>query len=362
MSVLANSTVLWRGSDHGEGWKSRVRRTEWLDWRDSEKFSNDLRASHPTAFHVSYVLIEPMNAKLSLFLSTLPLVAQAPAKIDINVDGKPFATFNSGVDANKPYLWPIRSANGKIVTRRWPMEKNTGESTDHPHHRGLWFSYDEVNGYHFWGNDPSWVLKDPRIGKIVVKTVKYDERAHRLIAEFDWTAPGGKVILHENRVMTFRPGAQQRIVDVDITLIGPEKVVFGDTKEGAFAIRLADSMTEKSHGGAMVNADGARGMKNVWGKRSNWVDYSGNIDGEKIGVVIFDAATNPRHPTYWHARDYGLFALNPFGQHAFDPSQPESNWTLDAGQPLRFRWRVVIHSGDAETAHIGEMYNHWRPE
>jgi hypothetical protein len=312
--------------------------------------------------HASYVLIEPMNSKLLLFLSTLPLVAQAPAKIDINVDGKPFATFNSGVDANKPYLWPIRSAGGKIVTRRWPMEKDTGESTDHPHHRGLWFSYDGVNGYHFWGNDPSWESKDPKIGKIVVKTVEYDEKANRLTGEFDWTAPGAKVVLHENRVMTFRGGPQQRIVDFDITLTGPERVVFGDTKEGAFAIRLADSMTEKSSGGEMVNAEGARGMKNVWGKRSNWVDYSGLIDGEKIGVAIFDAASNPRHPTYWHARDYGLFALDPFGQHAFDPSQPENNWTLDAGQSLRFRWRVVIHSGDAGSAHIGDIYDHWRPE
>ena len=242
------------------------------------------------------------------------------------------------------------------------MEQNTGESTDHPHHRGLWFSYDGVNGYHFWGNDPSWESKDPKIGKIVVKTVEYDKKANRMTGEFDWTAPGGKVVLHENRVMTFRGGPQQRIIDFDITLTGPEKVVFGDTKEGAFAIRLADSMTEKSHGGEMVNADGARGMNNVWGKRSNWVDYSGNIDGEKIGIAIFDAASNPRHPTYWHARDYGLFALDPFGQHAFDPTQPESNWTLDAGQPLRFRWRVVIHPGGAESAHIGEMYDHWRPE
>ena len=246
--------------------------------------------------HASYVLIEPMNSKWLLFLSILPLVAQPPSKIDIDVDGKPFATFNSGVDANKPYLWPIRSAGGKIVTRRWPMVQNTGESNDHPHHRGLWFSYDGVNGYHFWGNDPAWESKDPKIGKIVVKTIEYDDKANRLAGEFDWTAPGGKVILHENRVMTFGGAPNLRTIDIDITLTGPEKVVFGDSKEGALAIRLADSMTEKSHGGEMVNAEGARGMKNVWGKRSNWVDYSGLIDGEKIGVAIFDAASNPRHP------------------------------------------------------------------
>jgi hypothetical protein len=86
------------------------------------------------------------------------------------------------------------------------------------------------------------------------------------------------------------------------------------------------------------------------------VDYSGAINGEKLGVAIFDSPANPRFPTYWHSRDYGLFALNPFGQKAFDPQAEESHWTLAAGQSLKFRWRVVIHPGDTASAHIAEMY------
>jgi hypothetical protein len=291
----------------------------------------------------------------------LPLTAQVSDKIDIDVDGKPFTTFYSGADANKPYLWPLRSADGKIVTRRWPMEKDTGESHDHPHQRGLWFSYDDVNGVHFWGNDPSQAAKDPKSGKIVTKKASLSGAGRRktLTTEFDWTGPDGQALLHENRVTTFPSDPQLRIMDFDIALTAAEHVVFGDTKEGAFAIRLADSMTEKSHGGEMVNAEGGHGMKDVWGKRSNWVDYSGDVGGEKLGVAMFDALSNPRHPTYWHSRDYGLFALDPFGQHAFDPSQPESHWTLDAGKSLHFRWRVVIHAGDAQSAHIAELYEKW---
>jgi hypothetical protein len=97
-------------------------------------------------------------------------------------------------------------------------------------------------------------------------------------------------------------------------------------------------------------------MAEVWGHRSKWVDYSGAINGEKLGVAIFDSPANPRFPTYWHSRDYGLFALNPFGQKAFDPQAEESHWTLAAGQSLKFRWRVVIHPGDTASAHIAEMY------
>ncbi len=105
-----------------------------------------------------------------------------------------------------------------------------------------------------------------------------------------------------------------------------------------------------------MDADGRVGMAKVWGKRSNWVDYSADVDGEKLGVAMFDHSSNPRHPTYWHARDYGLFALNPFGQNAFDPAKEESHWTVPKGQKIAFRWRVVIHPGDVESAHVADLY------
>ena len=93
------------------------------------------------------------------------LVAQTPSKdeIAVNIDGKPFTIFHYGNDANKPFLAPLRSASGKIVTRGFPMEKLPGESHDHLHHRGLWFSYDDVNGVKFWENDPSYTKG--RIGR-----------------------------------------------------------------------------------------------------------------------------------------------------------------------------------------------------
>lgn len=297
-----------------------------------------------------------MGARHLFLLLLLPLAMWAGSdQVDVNLEGKPFTTFHYGAEANKPYLAPLRSASGKIVTRRYPMEKIEGESRDHVHHRGLWFSYDDVNGIKFWGNDPSYKGSD--IGRIVVKSAKLEPNGGSPVmkAVMNWNDPSGKTLLVENRTMTFTAKPAMRIIDFDITLTAPEKVVFGDTKEGAFAIRLADALNEK-HGGTMVNAEGAEGMKNVWGKRSNWVDYFGTLDGEQLGIAIFDHPSNPRHPTYWHSRDYGLFALDPFGQHAFDPTAPESHWTVEAGGSLHFRWRVVIHSGDVNSAHIGSLY------
>lgn len=295
--------------------------------------------------------------------SAIALSAQVqfrPDKIDIAVDGTPFTTFCFGADVGKPYLAPLRSATGKIVTRHYPMEKIEGETRDHPHHRGLWFSYDDVNGVKFWENDPSYT--NPKIGHIVVTKAEWKDGATggagTLGATMEWRDPQGKVLLVEDRTMLFHSDPVLRIIDFDIKLTPSSPVTFGDTKEGAFAIRLADSLAEKKTG-KMVNAEGQSGMSNVWGKRSAWVDYSGEVDGEKLGVAIFDHPGNERYPTYWHSRDYGLFALNPFGRKAFDKNAEQSHWTIDAGQSLRFRWRVVIHPGDAAAAKIADLYKQY---
>jgi len=276
----------------------------------------------------------------------------------VNVNGKPFTTFHYGEASGKPYLAPLRSASGKVVTRHFPMEIVPGESRDHLHHTGLWFSYDDVNGVKFWENDPTYTK--PHMGRIVVRNAEWKDgdRSGTLIAAMEWRDPEGKILLVEDRDMVFYPDPKLRTIDFRITLTAAQDVTFGDTKEGAFAIRLAENFTERK-GGRIVDADGRATMAKVWGKRSAWVDYSADIDGEKLGVAIFDHPQNPRHPTYWHARDYGLFALNPFGRNAFDQSQEESQWKLPKGQKVLFRWSVVIHPGDAETGRVAELYKEY---
>ncbi len=231
---------------------------------------------------------------LSLLLF-VPVMGWAAAdKIDIDLEGQPFTTFEyGGGEAGKGHIWPVRSPSGKIVTRHFPMEKVEGESQDHLHHWGLWFAYDDVNGIKFWENHPSY--KAPNKGVIVVQSAELKPGAgsKAIHAVMNWNGPDGKTILREDRVMTFISKPALRIVDFDITLTAPEKVVFGDTKEGAFAIRLADALTEK-RSGSMVAPKAPEGMKNVWGKRSiGWI--ASELEGEQLGIAIFDHPSNPRH-------------------------------------------------------------------
>ena len=293
-----------------------------------------------------------MKLQLLMFFAAA-LTAQVHFRAEdvaISVDGKPFAVFQYGVEANKPFLSPLRSASGKTVTRLFPMQVVPGESRDHLHHRGLWFSYDDVNGVKFWENDPSY--KRGKIGKIVVKSVKWkDGAAGTLTALMDWQDPDGKSLLSESREMTFSGDAKLRTVDTKITLTAATDVSLGDTKEGAFAIRLAEAFTEK-RGMKMTDSEGRAGMVNIWGKRAKWVDYQADLDGEKLGVAIMDHPGNPHFPTYWHARDYGMFSLNPFGQKSFDPSAAENITKLSKGQKLAFTWRLVIHPAEMSVADL----------
>ena len=307
-------------------------------------------------------------------LALAPLFAQVDFKtgsgqIEVNIDGKPFTTLYYGADTMKPYLHPLRTANGKIVTRGYPMEMIEGEAKDHVHHRGLWFTHGDINGIDFWANEKSQrpapgaaKKKGPEPaekGLVVVRKVagvKPGKKSGSLRLLFDWQDLAGKTLLREDRVMTFYPGSGERVMDFDIVLTAAEKLTFNDTKEGVFAIRLATELEEK-HSGKMRNAEGAMGEKNVWGKRSPWVDYAGTLGGEPVGVAILDHPANPRHPTYWHSRSYGLFAANIFGVHDFENDKSKNGaLELTQGHGLHFRYRVIIHPGDAVAADIAGKF------
>ena len=135
-------------------------------------------------------------------------VARVDGHIHVEIDGNAFTDFYYGPDAPKPYLHPLRSASGKIVTRSFPMEKIPGESTTDQHHRGVWLAYKDVNGYDFWQNEFSYQNK--LAGKVVTRSVgdlKSGKESGSFRGTFAWLAPSGEAMLEESRVMSFRGDA-----------------------------------------------------------------------------------------------------------------------------------------------------------
>ena len=298
----------------------------------------------------------PDPAKAGVAMKIFP----GAGKIGVIIDGEPFTEFFvSGDGVTKPYLHPLRAPSGTYVTRMWPMEKVAEETgilkPDHPHQRGLWFAHEKVNGIDFWNNDASYTT--PNRGKIVLANldeVASGKEQGTLAATFDWTDMAGHKLLTEKRRMTFYAGAKARIVDLDITLTAAaEKVVFGDAKDGLLGIRMRPVLQETGGNGHIVNAGGLAGEKQLWGKPANWCDYSGAVGGERLGIAILDHPENPRHPVRWHARGYGLFAANPFALAAFTGDKTrDGSLTIAPGQAVRFRYRIIIHEGDAKEAAI----------
>jgi len=299
-------------------------------------------------------------------------LTQGPDQIAVAIDGKPFTVFYiGGADLNRPYLHPLRSVSGKIVNRSFPAGQLTGETTDHPHHAGLFYGHGDVNGYNYWAVQSVAKPQPPasaNFGRIVlekVASVKSGKESGSVDLVLTWLKPDGGPLLTETRRTTFYAHPELRIIDFDFDFAAIETVVFRDTKEGTFAMRMATVLEEppakpkageSARTGKLTNAQGGVGEPNVWGKRSEWVDYSGLLDGEKVGVVMMDHPGNPRHPTYWHSRGYGLHSINPFGVSDFlnDKTQ-NGSLTIAAGQHVRFRYRVVIHPG-ASPARLADLY------
>jgi len=305
----------------------------------------------------------PLNAAASVELK------RNGDQIDILIGGHPFTTYYFGATTAKPYLFPLRSAQGTVVTRGFPMASDIpGEDHDEPHQRAMYFAHGDINGYDFWGEAefPRWSRHSAStFGSTVFRELnemRGGPDSGTLRAEFDLVTSDGQVIAAETQAYGFRGDEHARIIDCEFTIHanhGPVKI--GDTKEGTFAIRVVKAL--ESPPGRMVNSYGARGEKEVWGKRADWVDYYGNVSGEDVGIAIFDGPKNLRHPTYWHARHYGLLAANPFGLKEFlhGRRQDGSCVIADRGS-LTLRYRVFIHHGDFHEAKVADSYKQYAAE
>ena len=285
-------------------------------------------------------------------------VSEVGNKLRVEVNGKLFTEYNFK-DAPFPYFYPVIGPTGEPVIRHWPMKEGENEAQDHPHHRSLWFTHGEVNGHDFWQGRNDRIVHDKFLKVASGREVGIIQSQNK------WVSRDGKVICTDTRTHRFynsTPGGDGQMMDFEITIQASHgKVVMGDTKEGSMAIRLAPTMRlrGKVGKGHIVNSEGVRDEA-TWGKRAAWCDYYGPVNGEVVGVAIFDHPQNPKHPTWWHVRDYGLFAANPFGVHNFE-GKPKGTGdiTIPAGESLTFRYRFYFHKGNEKQAKVAEHYREY---
>lgn len=277
--------------------------------------------------------------------------------VRVTLAGEPFASVHHAVTP-RPYVFPIHGPGGVLMTRSFPMAEVQGEAKDHPHHCSLWFAHGSVDGIDFWQGKERRPRQQQR-GAVEVETTAAGAVVR---CRYDWLVDDGTLVCSELRELTFDGNDDARTIDVAVTLRpAGHALVLGDTKEGMFAIRVAQPLCVEGHGatGVLTNSEGMTGAA-VWGKRARWIDASGIVDHRAVGIAMFDHPDNHAHPTWWHARTYGLLAANPFGVHDFE-KKPQGTGTLSlpANGQLRLRYRVLLHGAGWDRSRLDAAYGAW---
>jgi hypothetical protein len=293
-------------------------------------------------------------------------------KVEVRYEGRLLTAYCYFDSTEKPVLFPVKTLSGITVTRGFPIVPRAGERTDHPHHVGLWFNYESVNGLDFWNNshaiapDRKHLYGSIRHQKILSSTAEPDKAMLEVLSH--WVDPDGNVLLEETTRFVFTRQGTSLIIDRGCTLRAvADEVLFKDVKDGMLGLRVAREMEMPSTqedkfvdaqgnvtGVKKLNNDGVTGMyinregikgDQAWSKRSRWTCLNGKMDGEPISIAMVDHPGNVGYPTYWHVRGYGLFAANPLGQRIFSEGKEELNFRLLRNQSAEFKYRVIIHGG-----------------
>src|SRR5688572_4180562 len=277
-------------------------------------------------------------------------------KVDVFIAGKFFTSFRYPDTLEKPFLYPVHTATGKVVTRGFPLDPLPGDPNDHPHHIGIWLNYENLNGLDFWNN--SYAI--PAAKKHLygwIKTDKISEpkngQTGSLTYHANWTNQENEVQVEESTTFEFSGRGTLRIIDRTTTLTAAKDALFSDVKDGFLGIRLAHALqipttkdqkftddkgivtivkggTDTVANGNYLSSEGLQG-DSVWSTRARWCKVYGKMGGDSVSVVIIDHPSNTNYPTFWHARGYGLFAANPLGEKVFTNGKSQKNLFLKKG-------------------------------
>jgi hypothetical protein len=283
-------------------------------------------------------------------------VDAARGSMQINLHGKSFATYSFRDPViSRPYFANINSPSGAKITRNHPPAPDDPQDHDKLH-PGLWMAFGDLSGA------DDWRLKAPVDHVRFVEEPKETDGMLRFAVENRYlTDGGGKEICREISKYALEPVKDGVLMLWDSTFRSDGgSFYFGDQEEMGVGVRMAKAASVKSQlGGRILNSDGERDEKGVWGKQTDWCDYSGEVGSKFVGVMMMPHPANLRK-SWTHARDAGLMTLNLFGQKAFTRSGEASRIEVPAGMEFRIRYGVLFHWSDrSDEFEPGAAYQHY---
>lgn len=254
-------------------------------------------------------------------------------KLVITIGDKTFGTYvYRGEKIPRPYFENVYAPNGVKATRNYPTL--AGDQEDHPHHPGIFFTFGDMNGFDYWHLKGRTIherfVVEPRVGK---------GKATFTVKNRYLPPTGDDTVCSETCRYTLRVTQRGYRLEMDTELTAADHDIhIGSKEEGGLAVRIATPLCVEN-GGTMHDDQGRMNEDQIWSKPAAWLDYSGPIEGQHVGILLM---THPDNfsKSWWHARDYGVFAANPFGPL----NAPNKKTPIRNGESLHLRFAVLVHS------------------
>jgi len=237
----------------------------------------------------------------------------------------------------KPYFHPLATPGGTVLTDSRP--------TDHPWHRGLWFSWKYINGLNYWEEDRRTGRSEAATDLVESKLQPHPDGSGELefsIQYHPWNAPS---VLNEKRQITISAptnGGYELSWTSEFTAVAnvtldrtPLQGEPGGKAFGGYA-GLSMRLNPATRTWTFTNSAGATGTKALHGNSAPWVKFSAGSNAP--AAAIFDDSRNARYPSAWYTNQE-----MPYFSPAFLYSKPLG---LAAGEKLVLHYRIVVTDRD----------------
>ena len=265
-----------------------------------------------------------------------------PGKVHITIGGAPFASYiYEDPEISRPYFAHVKAPNGTQVSRNHPPIEGK-DRTDHAtYHPGVWLTFGDISGNDYWR-----LKARTKHERFVQKPKGGPGRGTFAVENRYLSTNGAKTVCVETCRYTVLVREAGHLLIMDSSFSSDEgDFTFGDQEEFGLGIRVTTPISVKEDG-QITNADGMVNEKKVWGKQSDWCDYAGPVEGEWVGITIMPAPTNFRR-CWYHARDYGFVAANPFGRKAMKAGK-ESKVVVKKGETFNLGYGLLLHSSPTD--------------
>ncbi|MEI8043000.1 MAG: DUF6807 family protein, partial [Verrucomicrobiota bacterium] len=244
--------------------------------------------------------------------------------------------------ARSDYIHPLYGLNGEELTRDW--------SLDHPHHRGIYWAWPEVD----YGTNRGDLHALQKVfarptGKVHVRS---GAEWAQIEAENLWLWEDSEPIVREEAIIRAYPArGQGRVIDLAFRFVALKDGITlarrGTAHYGGLNVRMAASAAQA----ISVHTDPSNAVP-----RRAWSDLSGVFatNSAPSGLTVLQYGSNPDYPGDWVQ-----YPNLDWCQPTFPAAG--TRYPLTRGQPLILRFRLFIHAGarpdDTRAAELWDTLN-----